>query len=274
MAIVEKTHGSRSADYDDYRRTYILSDYSTEYEAFAALVAAMPSSLNGRLLDTASITVTESTAPGYWEGEAVWTRRELEREPGQCSLSFDISVESVHISQSLETISSHAAAGDAPDYKGAINVTSEAVEGCDVLAASMTFDLTERYEAGDIDGSYIDVLYNLACKFNSGTFTIAGKAFAAGELLFLGATGGLSDEGTYEIVYRFASSPNVTGRQVGTMSGLAKKGWEYLWVSYQKFEDNDAKKLVERPAYAYVERVFDPGDFTSLLLCGSYGEGS
>jgi hypothetical protein len=88
-------------------------------------------------------------------------------------------------------------------------------------------------------------------------------------VLFLGASGskrGSGDEADWEITYRFAASPNVTGLSVGPINGINKKGWEYLWVRYADQEDTAAKALVKRPIAAYVERVYESGSFAALQL--------
>ena len=60
------------------------------------------------------------------------------------------------------------------------------------------------------------------------------------------------------------ASPNRTGITVGDITGIAKKGWEYLWVRYEDAEDSTAKTLVKRPVAAYVEKVYESGDFAAL----------
>ena len=104
---------------------------------------------------------------------------------------------------------------------------------------------------------------------NNATF----RGLAAGECLFLGASGtlhgteftdGTSGGGDWEITYRFAASPNKTGITIGSISGIAKKGWEYLWVRYADVEDMNAMAMVKRPVAAYVEQVYESADFSSL----------
>jgi hypothetical protein len=92
----------------------------------------------------------------------------------------------------------------------------------------------------------------------------AFKGFAAGECLFLGAAGTKRGGGDWEIGYRFASSPNVTGLTVGDITGINKKGWEYLWVRYADAEDAAAKALVKKPIAAYIEQVYPYGDLNAL----------
>ena len=66
------------------------------------------------------------------------------------------------------------------------------------------------------------------------------------------------------ISFKFAASPNATGLVVGDITGIAKKGWEYLWVRYADAEDTSAKVLVKKPIAAYVEQVYPYGNFAGL----------
>jgi hypothetical protein len=90
-------------------------------------------------------------------------------------------------------------------------------------------------------------------------------ARAASEVLFLGAS---ADETTasdfVDITYRFAASPNRTGITVGDITGISKWGWEYLWVRYADAEDATAKAIVKKPVAAYVEKVYEVGDFSAI----------
>jgi len=80
----------------------------------------------------------------------------------------------------------------------------------------------------------------------------------------LGASGSKRGQEDWEITFRFAASPNVTGLVIGDIRGINKKGWEYLWVRYTDDEDAAAKTLVKRPIAAYVEQVYPYGDFSGL----------
>jgi hypothetical protein len=98
---------------------------------------------------------------------------------------------------------------------------------------------------------------------NSGAF----RGFAAGEVLFLGASGSKTGVDNWEIAFKFAASPNVTSLSIGGgITVSAKKGWEYLWVRFADAEDSTAKALVKRPVAAYVERVYESADFSTMGL--------
>jgi hypothetical protein len=49
---------------------------------------------------------------------------------------------------------------------------------------------------------------------------------------------------------------------VGSITGIAKSGWDYLWVRYADAEDQ--KVLVKQPIAVYVERVYESGNFAGL----------
>jgi hypothetical protein len=51
----------------------------------------------------------------------------------------------------------------------------------------------------------------------------------SGECPFIGAAGTKRGSGGWEIAYRFADRPNVTGLGVGDITGIAKKDL-HLWV--------------------------------------------
>jgi len=78
----------------------------------------------------------------------------------------------------------------------------------------------------------------------------------------LGASGSKRGDDEWEITFRFAASPNVTGLTVGDITGVDKKGWEYLWVRYSDAEDQ--KVLVKQPTAVYVEKVYESGSFAGL----------
>ncbi len=83
-----------------------------------------------------------------------------------------------------------------------------------------------------------------------------------GEVLFLGASGSKRGKEDWEITFKFAASPNITGLTVGPITGIAKRGWDYLWVRY--LDDEDSFQIIRRPVAAYVERVYEFGNFADI----------
>ncbi|MCP4594497.1 MAG: hypothetical protein GY842_27515 [bacterium] len=177
------------------------------------------------------------------------------------SFSFDTGGGTQHVTQSLANVARYAPpGGTAPDCRGAIGVTADSVEGVDITVPVYQFAETHYLAEATVTTAYKGTLFALTGKVNSLVF----KGFAIGECLFLGAAGSKRAGGDWEIAFRFAASPNVTGLVIGDITGIAKKGWEYLWVRYADVEDEAAKALVKRPIAAYVEQIYPYGDLNQL----------
>jgi len=123
-----------------------------------------------------------------------------------------------------------------------------------------TFSETHHLDDSSVTTAYKSTLFSLTGRVNDAPF----KGLAAGEALFLGAAGSKRGDDPWEISFAFAGSPNVTDLSIGAINGIAKKGWEYLWVRYQEAEDVTAKMLIRKPVAAYVERVYREGSFSAL----------
>jgi hypothetical protein len=184
-----------------------------------------------------------------------------EGKPDETQYTFETGGATAHITQSLQTIARHAAAGQtAPDFNGAIGVNGDSIDGTDITVPVYNFTETRKMLASTVTGAYKLALFYCTGRVNHATF----KGFAAGEVLFLGASGSKTGSEHWEIAFKFAASPNVTNLAVGNITVAAKKGWEYLWVRFRDENDGAANALVKRPAAAYVERVYDSADFSTL----------
>jgi hypothetical protein len=199
---------------------------------------------------------------GLWEVSVRYGKLEP-KEPGESSFSFDTGGGTTHITQSLATVNSYAPAGETPpDFKGAIGVNNDSVEGTDITIPVYNFKETHYIPVALVTPAYKAILFYLTGKVNAAPF----KGFAPGEVLFQGASGSQRGQEDWEITFSFAASPNAVGLTMGDITGIDKKGWEYLWVRYQDAEDEDV--LVKQPAAVYVEQVYPYGDF-SLLGIGT-----
>jgi hypothetical protein len=179
----------------------------------------------------------------------------------QSTFSFDTGGGTQHITHSRYTVNRYAAPGQiAPDFKGAIGVTADSVEGVDITVPVYQFSETHYLPDSMVTPAYKATLFALTGRVNDAPF----KGFAAGEVLFLGAAGSKRGGGDWEITYRFAASPNATGLTVGDITGISKKGWEYLWVRYADQVDEVAKALIKTPVAVYIEQVYEYGNFALL----------
>lgn len=240
---------------------YVIRGTDSDIAAKAALASAAPLLYDGLVRQSYRI---ERIGEDIWEGTVQFGRRKAP-ETGESVFQFDTSGGTQHITQSIQTVGRYAPPGKtAPDFYGAIGVTKDSVEGVDIVVPAYAFSEIHYLPTSMVTQSYKLTLAALTGKVNNSSF----RGFAAGEVLFLGASGSKRGEEAWEITFRFQATPNVTGLQVGNITGIAKKGNEYLWVRYEDELDNAAKTLVKRPAAVYVERVYQYADF-SLLGIGT-----
>jgi hypothetical protein len=221
----------------------------------ALVLATAPTSYDGLYRESADV---DYVGGGVWKASVKYLGLEAENE-----YTFDTSGGTQKVTQGFSTVNSYAPAGlTAPDFKGAIGVSEDKVEGVDVTVPAFAFSETHRFLESAITPTYKRTLFLLTGRMNDATF----KGFDAGECLFLGASGTARGDGYWSINYRFAGSPNQTGITVGDITGIDKLGWDYLWVRYADYVDLGAFALVKRPVAAYVERVVLPGDFSDLAI--------
>jgi len=241
---------------------YTLDGTPDDLTAKTLLLNSTPTEYDGLVRDDCSlepIFVDTAMGKGKWDCRVRYVAPEdKEPEVGESSFSFDTGGGTQHITQSIQTIGSYAPPGKtAPDFKGAVGVTHDNVEGVDITVPVYNFSETHYIDDGDVNKA---AYFALTGKTNNA----AWKGFAAGEVLFLGASGSKRGSDDWEIAFRFAASPNKTGLTVGDIVGIDKKGWEYMWVRYADAEDATAKAIVKKPVAVYVEKVYEDGDFSTL----------
>lgn len=265
ITVTEKFESRKSTkgDSPSAELAFTVRGTADDLAARAAAEGASPATYD--TLPRQSVSV-EPVGQDLWEAVVRYGRSSGGSlpAPGESVFSFDTGGGTQHITQSKQTVSSHAAPGTtAPDFKGAIGVTADGVEGVNITVPVYQFSETHYFPNSAVSQAYKGTLFNLTGKVNAGGF----RGFAQGEVLFLGASGsrrGSNPDDDWEISFRFAASPNATNLSVGPIGGIAKKGWEYLWARYADQEDPASHAIVKRPVAAYVERVYDEGDFGGL----------
>ena len=148
-----------------------------------------------------------------------------------------------------------------PNFNGAIGVTKDGVEGCDVNVPSLTWTEHQLLPSSQITKAYILTIFNLSARMNADQWRI----FAKGEALFMGASLQQSQgrEG-WTGDFRWIGSPNAVNIPVGNITVAAKLGHDYLWARYQDAVSNG--NAVKIPKFVFVERVYTFGDMNTLRL--------
>lgn len=238
-------------DTDELR--YIVTGTDDEDVVIATVRDTAPATIATMRRQTIEVT---PLGAGVWECSVPY-----EGTTDETQYTFETGGGTAHITQSLQTIARYAPAGKtAPNFFGAIGVNGDNIDGTDITIPIYNFTETRRLSGALVTGAYKSALFYATGKTNNANF----KGFAAGEVLFLGASGSKTGIDKWEIAYKFAASPNVTNLDVGGITVGSKKGWEYLWVRFADAEDNTAKTLIKKPVSAYVERVYESADFSTL----------
>jgi hypothetical protein len=266
---VDKSNGTstlRFQAWDTDKSKYDTEDinaYMTFINSlYDAVRAASPLSFNG--LSRKSISWTEESnrtrrfnfTVGY-----SWALPESERR-----WSFDTGGGTFKITASKATTRYARPGGIAPNFQGAIEVKDGRAEGVEITIPALKITCTYRHpvsstvvNAATID-NYIKQLSGMTGKTNNA----AWLTYEQGELLFLGASGEYVPNQPAEFQYQFAVSRNAASLTIGAITGIVKRGHDYVWVLYEPGEDATAKKLIQTPLAAYVERVYDETNFLDL----------
>ena len=181
-------------------------------------------------------------------------------DPLKRSRSFDTSGGTQHITQAY----GEARYGTgAPDQKGAVGVDESSVKGVDVVVPQLQWQETYDVPNAYVTSAWIRGVAGLTGTTNDAPF----RGFEAGEVLFVGCTGQQEwddqrGRAPWQLSFRFVAEKNVTNQTIGDITGVAKKGHEYLWVRYE--EASESNTLIKKPKHVYVNKVYREGDFSAL----------
>jgi hypothetical protein len=204
---------------------------------------------------------------------------------GKVKVTYDTSGGTIHTTLAkTEAVYDHAGlmtGTNAADFHLVIGNQEDSADGCDIPVSDFHMTVTVVFDANATVGTAHampapgDVFWTTG-KTNDAAFAVKDSfklrtySFLAGELIFEGASEpDPRPDGNIEMTFKFHGSPNVTNQTIGTgataITGVDKKGSEYLWVRYEK-KDNAVKKITTlTPKYAIVNQVVYTADFS--LLC-------
>jgi hypothetical protein len=180
--------------------------------------------------------------------------------PLKRSRSFDTTGGTQHITQAS---AERKYGTDAPAQQNAIAVDENGVNGVDIVVPQLQW--TETY---DVPNAYVTNGYIRGVAAVTGTTNNSSfRGFEAGEVLFIGCSGSQEwddqkGRGPWSLSYRFVASKNVTNETVGSITGIEKKGHEYLWVRYESAASSNT--LIKQPKHVYVNKVYKETNFADL----------
>lgn len=242
---------------------FVIKGATDESDAVAQLLADPNCVDSFNSIPRYSVGVTaehiNSSSPdsNIWRGVVVYMRQLAEIDG---VVSFDTTGGTQNITQSLNTARYPAGA---PDFQGGINYDGDKLNGVDIGIGALEFTEVHYKNLSQVDDDYRAVLASLTYGVNDDTF----RGHAAGEVLFKGAIGQKVYVDTVErwqLSFKFAVSPNRSNFSIGSVTGISKLGWDYLWVLYS--DAISASVLIKQPVGVYVERIYSSVDFSELEI--------
>jgi hypothetical protein len=202
--------------------------------------------------------------PEAWEFVANY---DYTPEVGGCTISIDTSGGTVNTQSAFSQTGYPAPSEAAPDYGTSINVDADGnPAGVAKVIPAMKIQVKAKIAAAYVSSpcEYAQVLYECTGKVNDAAFL----CFAAGEVLFLGATGELIAEDPV-LTFSFEISPNVSSMTIGDITGINKQGHDYIWFNFKQEQDASTGLKVSKPRAAYVAKVYEEADFSTMYICAA-----
>ncbi len=281
--LIYSGEGDNSFDFE-----YEITNCPTSAEAYFNLLGGngadwpgVEGLLQGCLLRTISMA---PDGPDAWRATCSYSEAKIQTKEkekltaiGQFRISFSSKSQTLK-QYTAKSTTSYAATGDtAPDFKGAINVNAEGeVEGVESIVPSLTVSVTQRMEGASLTPAYAITVAGLIGKYNNDEF----MGFPAGTMQLTAGDGSLSFEipnpnaelsdpippQDRELSFEFLFSPNLTGISIGNVTGINKKGHQYMWTLWR--DSIDAGKVFRKPRAVYVQDLYgiEPADFSALGL--------
>lgn len=169
----------------------------------------------------------------------------------------------------IEHLGDFAPEGQEPaNYKGAINVTPDGVEGVDIPNPQFSLVIDRVFPSEVITQLFLRGVNTATGAVNSRSF----RGYNPGELFLTNVEGGPQNDESWRITYEMLGIPNALDVEIGdpTDGGIAVgpvDGHDFLWVEYEPQvvnEGEDNAYTNRKVIGAHLERVFPRVDFAAL----------
>lgn len=147
--------------------------------------------------------------------------------------------------------------GSATNFGQAIGVTLDGVQGTDIFVPS------REYTVSGVVAPFTTAMQLLFDSLVDTTNEAEFRGRQPGEVLYQGYTESTTDGKQFRLSHKFAVQPNQYNLAITSKIVIPfKGGWDYLWVYYQPGANNGLP--IQIPVAAYVEQMYDSGDFTQF----------
>ena len=254
-------------------KRYVVWGTANELEVSALVAATSPlfgATIQGPILIRKTIRVKpQPKALTVWDAEVEY-RLGAKPDTGLVRWTVETTGGTAHMDYAISRTVYPASGVPDPGLMVGVEKSGDKTEikGVDVTVPVFNWTETWRFLPGAVYGtSYLWTLAYLTGKVNSTPF----RAFAPGEVLFLGVDGGAQTQGgnanalNPELTFKFSGSPNVSGATVAGITGVSKLGWEYLWILRKDVPDTVAYwGLIPTPLAVVVNQMYPYVPFAGL----------
>lgn len=181
-------------------------------------------------------------------------------------ITFNTGGATEHITESLQVtlIATSTIYGrPAPDTGRAIGVGAKGeIAGYDRLAAGLSMQVTAYYFPQFYTMDFVNDVAGLTTKYNDSLFMTR----PAGEVLLAGVSGGGTVVDIIPITFDFIFKQNLTDETDPQFPDLTMLGHDIVDYRYDEYYNGNADTVTMRPVWRFVHRIYEPGDYTELLL--------
>lgn len=157
----------------------------------------------------------------------------------------------------------------APDYKNSIDVQDGRPQGVERIIPALKINVRSKIATQYVGSPlrYANLIAELTGTTNNADIfsDTEGVIYSRGELLFVGATGEVVAADPM-LTFTFLASKNLTSGTIGDITGINKKGHEYLWFLFDHDKDATTKMLISKPRACYVDRIYGEADHSLLKI--------
>jgi hypothetical protein len=223
-----------------------------------------------------------SLGGGYWTAAVTYAVPKYEQrtktdptaptdptDPGNPIMNFSTMASTVHVQKSLRTVSSQVPTGGRLlDFGGFVGVQStDQIDGVDVYVPEFMLEFDNFIPASAVTMTFIKNLQFATGCVNLDTW----KTFNAGEVLYLGTSGGLRADGMYAVKSKFKINLNVADIRSeyadltaqGYTAAIPKEGHQYAWFRYENGVVGAG--LTKRATQCNIENVYFGVVFATYL---------
>lgn len=280
MAVVREIVGSGASLNADgnatITRNFNVTGVTADKDAVEAVNAYLlislgnPPNIGALVLDNISATESVENVYGVTASWKTFQRRSQPQQPSQgqtqsdeTDFSFSLSLQPVRLKIPIGEISVYSATG-APSWTPQIlnDVgNGEEPEGVDVYEPVYEEEKTIRIRTTALTQAYRTKLRRAVGKTNADQF----QGWQPGECLLMGVSGTRRGSIDSEITFRWSVRENETNLTVAGVSGIAKKGWQYLWPRAEA-RTSDTSPMVKTVTHVCVATVFKETNFADLNI--------